>query len=76
MYVCVCVCDHGHARDTNQLVTLLRTLPSPPIHVNTEVQLERQHGRLLEQVEMAHSLQPRLTAILVQQAGQFVGLTI
>lgn len=60
----------------DQLVALLRTLPSPPIHVYSHRQAERHRGRLLEQVEAAHSLQPRLNGILIQQAGQFAGLTI
>lgn len=55
----------------NQLVALLRSLPSPPLRVHTDRQVTRNEGRLREQIELAYSLRPRLSGAMIEQVGEF-----
>ena len=59
---------------TNHLIDLLRTMPSPPLCVKTDKQLNAKLHSVHEQVETAYSVRPRAGMELMNQLGQFLGV--
>ena len=62
----------AHTTAVNHLVTILRTVPAPPLHVHSDANVRRHNGRLGEQIENAYSVRPRPSATLIEQLGRFV----
>ena len=69
----------------NDLITLLRSIPNPPVHVKTDGQVRKQEGRLTEQIETAYTLrmrpsqaggQPAPSFDLMQSLATFIGGTL
>lgn len=65
--------EKTEARETGvrNLVSAMRTAPSPPLKVFTAEQVQEHRGRLLELVENAYGLRPRASADLIRQLANF-----
>jgi hypothetical protein len=61
------------ARETavNNLIGLLRAMPSPPLCLHTDGQVTRHRGRLSELVETAYSLRARPSGDMIHGLGSF-----
>jgi hypothetical protein len=68
--------DEKHvARETavNNLIGLLRAMPSPPLRLHSDGQVARQRGRLSELVETAYSARARPSGDMIEGLGTFCG---
>ena len=63
----------ARATAVNHLIEILRGMPSPPLRIVTEDQLNKQIRNIQEQIENAYSSRPRPTIDLLQHLGTFVG---
>ena len=63
----------ARATAINHLIEILRGMPSPPLRIVTEDQLNKQIRNIQEQIENAYSSRPRPTIDLLQHIGTFVG---
>ena len=61
------------ATAVNHLIEILRGMPSTPLKIVTEEQLNKQIRTIQEQIENAYSSRPRPTIDLLQHIGMFVG---